>query len=205
MIFLKGLLIALIFGIPAGAIGVLCVNRSIEKGFTAGFITGLGSSLADTIYAVIGAFGITLISDFLQQHEKIIALAGGVLIFAYGIFMLLTKNERKIVENEVVKKDETGLLSYFLTSFSIAVLNPATILTFMIAFTSFGITCQNFCQSLSLVVGIFFGTVIWWLTISFTASRFSEKFTKKGHLVLKIICGGLLIGFGILCVIRSLI
>jgi len=205
MIFLKGLLIALIFGIPAGAIGVLCVNRSIEKGFTAGFATGLGSSVADTIYAVIGAFGITLISDFLQLHEKIIALAGGVLIFAYGIFMLLMKNERKTVENEVVKKDETGLLPYFLTSFSIAVLNPATILTFMIAFTSFGITCHNFCQSLSLVVGIFFGTVIWWLTISFTASRFSEKFTKKGHLVLKIICGGLLIGFGILCVIRSLI
>lgn len=205
MIFLKGLLIALIFGIPAGAIGILCVNRSIEKGFAAGFVTGLGSSVADIIYAVIGAFGITLISDFLQRHEKIIALAGGFLILVYGILMLLKKDGKKAEESKVMKKGGNSYLSYFLTSFSIAILNPATILTFLIAFTSFGITCQNFFQSLSLVAGIILGTIIWWLAISFVASRFSEKFTAKGHLVLKIICGGLLIGFGILCVIRSLI
>lgn len=203
MIFLKGLLIALIFGIPAGAVGVLCINRSIERGFVAGFITGFGSSIADTIYAVIGAFGITLISDFLQRHEKIIALAGGILIFSYGIFMLAKKHENRTDENGSLEKIESNLLAYFGTSFSIAVLNPATILTFLIAFTSFGITCQNFYQSLFLVAGIFLGTVIWWLIISFTASRFSEKFTAKGHFVLKIICGILLIGFGILCFIRS--
>lgn len=204
MIFLKGLLIALIFGIPAGAIGVLCVNRSIEKGFAAGFVTGLGSSVADTAYAVIGAFGITLISDFLQRHEKVISLAGGLLILAYGILMLLKKDGKKAEETEVMKKSGNSYLSYFLTSFSIAFLNPATILTFLIAFTSFGITCQNIFQSLSLVTGIFLGTIVWWLAISFAASRFSEKFTTKGHLILKKVCGILLVGFGILCFARSI-
>lgn len=205
MIFLKGLLIALIFGIPAGAIGVLCVNRSIENGFFPGFITGLGSSTADTIYAVIGAFGITLITDFLQHHQKIIGVAGGVLIFVYGILMLFKKNEKKTDEKMKSEKDGRSLLSYFLTSFSIAILNPATILTFLIAFTSFGIACQTFYQSFFLVAGIFLGTIIWWFAISFMASMFSEKFTAKGHFVLKIICAILLVGFGILCLVRSLI
>ena len=32
----KGLLIGLIFGVPAGAIGALTIGRTLEKGFVAG-------------------------------------------------------------------------------------------------------------------------------------------------------------------------
>lgn len=195
MIFLKGLLIALIFGIPAGVIGILCVNRSIEKGFISGFATGLGSSLADTIYAIIGAFGITLISDFLQQHQKIIGITGGIFIFLYGFSMLRRKMK--------IERKETKLSGNFISSFVMAILNPTTILTFLIAFSSFKIKCENFFQSLFLVLGIFLGTVLWWFAISFTASRFREKFTEKGFCILRIICGIFLLGFGILCFVRS--
>lgn len=45
--FWKGLLIGLIFGVPAGAIGALTIGRTLEKGFAAGFLTGMGSSAAD--------------------------------------------------------------------------------------------------------------------------------------------------------------
>lgn len=34
--FVKGLLVALIFGVPAGAIGALTIQRTLEKGFWAG-------------------------------------------------------------------------------------------------------------------------------------------------------------------------
>ena len=42
----KGMLIGLIFGVPAGAIGALTIGRTLEKGFAAGFLTGMGSSAA---------------------------------------------------------------------------------------------------------------------------------------------------------------
>lgn len=35
---IKGFLIALIFGIPAGAIGALTIQRSLKNGFIAGFM-----------------------------------------------------------------------------------------------------------------------------------------------------------------------
>ena len=38
--FCKGLLIGFIFGVPAGAIGALTIGRTLDKGFTAGFLTG---------------------------------------------------------------------------------------------------------------------------------------------------------------------
>lgn len=40
----KGLLIGLIFGVPAGAIGALTIGRTLEKGVAAGFLTGIGKS-----------------------------------------------------------------------------------------------------------------------------------------------------------------
>ena len=63
----KGLLIGLIFGVPAGAIGALSIQRTIERGFWTGLLTGMGSSVADLLYACIGVFGITLVTDFLKK------------------------------------------------------------------------------------------------------------------------------------------
>ena len=61
----KGLLIGFMFGIPVGAVGALTIQRSLKEGFAAGVITGLGSSLADCVYAFVGMFGLSLITDFL--------------------------------------------------------------------------------------------------------------------------------------------
>ena len=44
---IRGLLIGLIFGVPAGAIGALTIQRALNSGFTAGLMTGLGSSAAE--------------------------------------------------------------------------------------------------------------------------------------------------------------
>ena len=61
---LRGIMIGLIFGLPVGAIGALTVQRTWSLGVKAGLLTGLGSSVADCFYACVGAFGLTLISDF---------------------------------------------------------------------------------------------------------------------------------------------
>lgn len=66
---IKGLLIGLVFGVPAGAIGALTVERTLAHGFGANFTTGLGSSAADVLYACVGVFGPTIISDFLLAHH----------------------------------------------------------------------------------------------------------------------------------------
>lgn len=52
----RGLLIGLIFGVPAGAIGALTIQRTLNGGFAAGLSTGLGSSAADLLYACAGIF-----------------------------------------------------------------------------------------------------------------------------------------------------
>ncbi|MDE7245253.1 MAG: LysE family translocator, partial [Oscillospiraceae bacterium] len=66
---LKGLLVGLVFGVPAGAIGALTIQRTLSHGFWAGLLTGLGSSAADVLYACVGVFGLTAISDALLRWQ----------------------------------------------------------------------------------------------------------------------------------------
>ena len=73
---LRGLIIGIVFGVPAGIIGVLSIQRSLSQEALAGFMTGIDSSAADDLYACVGVFGISLISDFLLKNQCFICLAG---------------------------------------------------------------------------------------------------------------------------------
>lgn len=82
---LRGMLIGLLFGLLVGAVGALTVQRAWGFGVKAGLLTGLGSSVADCFYACVGAFGLTLISDFLLKWQAVIAALGGCAHFADGV------------------------------------------------------------------------------------------------------------------------
>ena len=153
--FLKGILIGLIFGVPVGAVGAMTVQRTWEHGIKAGLLTGMGSSIADCIYAAIGAFGLTIISDFLLQYQTAIHLVGGTIVLFMGIRLLFRKGEA--AEVTVV----SGKVRMFLSSFVIGITNPAVILTFLFAFSWFGIAVDNTKASGWLVVlGVFGGTYL---------------------------------------------
>ena len=135
---LKGLLVGLVFGVPAGAIGALTIQRSLSQGFLAGFLTGLGSSAADVLYACVGVFGVTIISDFLLAHQTPIGLLGGLLIVSLGVIVF--RKEGRAAERA---EQETHLTVLFGSSFLIAITNPSTILSFFVAFATFGIGAQS--------------------------------------------------------------
>ena len=64
----RGILIGLLFGVPAGAVGAMTAQRAYSSGLRAGLLTGLGSSVADCLYACVGAFGLSLMLMRFAQH-----------------------------------------------------------------------------------------------------------------------------------------
>lgn len=167
----KGILIGLLFGLPAGAVGVLTVQRTLRHGPKAGLLTGLGSSAADCCYASLGAFGLTIVSDFLLQHQAAIHLLGGGLIFFLGLSLLRRKQDTSSREAE-----NTNRLGLFLSSFAIGITNPATILTVLFALSWLGISGGlAFREGALLVLGVFFGTYLWWGVLTLAASLTRKK------------------------------
>lgn len=198
--FWKGLLIGLIFGVPAGAIGALTIGRTLEKGFAAGFLTGMGSSAADLIYSCVGVFGITVVSDFLSARQTMLQVTGGILILLLG-FGILRKKEQVMVQNE-----SKGTLAFcFLSAFTTAFVNPVTVFSFMAAFAAFGIHGGlSVKQGAVLIIGILIGTLCWWLILSGITAYFRDRITGKIYRWLNCILGCLMTGFGIVMIIQGI-
>lgn len=173
---LKGIVIGLIFGVPAGAVGAMTVQRTIEYGPRTGVLTGIGSSVADCLYACVGAFGLTFISEFLLNHQKAINTVGGGFLLLLGLRLLGKKNS---VRKESKK---AGISGTFLSSFVVGITNPAAILTFLFAFSYFGISGEmGFSHGSLLVLGVFLGTFCWWITLAALTEKLKGRFAE--HIV----------------------
>lgn len=198
--FLRGVLIGLLFGVPAGAVGAMTVQRTWNYGIKAGLLTGFGSSVADCIYACVGAFGLTVISEFLLKYQTVINLAGGGLVLYMGLHLLLSKKKPDEIPSV------SGRIKTFLSSFLVGITNPAAVLTFLFAFSYFGISGDtNLMQGICLVIGVFLGTYLWWTALSVIVGILKGR-QKKEHLqVMNRIFGVILCLFGMVVFIRIII
>lgn len=195
---LRGILIGFLFGLPVGAVGALTVQRTWSAGVRAGFLTGLGSSAADCFYACVGAFGLTLISDFLLRFQGIITVLGGILILVMGLKSVVHP------QGELLSDERTpGGAKLFLTAFAIGITNPAAILTFLFAFSYFGIPkVSGWRDGIYLVAGVFLGTYFWWGTLAALTRLIKRRAAKFQIPTMNRIFGGILCTFGILVFLR---
>ena len=194
----KGILIGLIIGVPVGAVGALCISRTLQYGGKSGFITGIGCSFADCIYASVGAFGLRAVSDFLHAHEQKITLFGGLLVIGIGISTLLKKNAAVSAITHLPSKPKM-----FFTSFGIGITNPSVVILFMVMFSNFGISGKpEVCESVALLIGFFIGTVIWWVIlvggIKLIQYKFGSGITRNSNKVL----GAVMVILGIVLLIK---
>lgn len=59
-LLVKGLIVGVVVSAPLGPVGVLCIQRTLNKGRWYGFVTGLGAALSDIGYALITGYGMSL-------------------------------------------------------------------------------------------------------------------------------------------------
>jgi len=197
---LKGICIGLIFGVPVGAVGALTIRRTITHGTFAGLASGIGCSTADLLYAFISVFGLTLFSNFMLKYQSIISLVGGVIVIMMGVSIILKK---QVIVKENAKTSQ--IISFFASSFVIAITNPATIITFILAFSIFDIgSITSNVQCFGLCLGIFIGTCIWWGLIIAMIRLFRKRITDNVFVRLNYILAGIIIMLGAGVAIRVL-
>ena len=173
----KGLLLGFAVSAPVGPIGILCINRTINKNFLAGFLSGLGATTADLIYGIIAGFGITFISDFLIDQKFWIQLVGMIILIFVGIRIIL----RKESDIELKVSYDKGLLKDYLSTFAMTITNPLTIIFFIAVFAGLGLS--NLSSSLFsiflLLNGVLIGAALWWSFLSWFTHKMKTRINKS--------------------------
>ncbi|MGD1918280.1 MAG: LysE family translocator [Pleurocapsa sp.] len=172
-LLLKGLLVGLSIAAPVGAIGLLCINRTLSQGSLIGFVSGLGAATADGIYGCIAGFGLTFISDFLIEQQFWLQVVGGLFLCYLGVKTFVDRPKEQTVE-----ANDNSLIGAYLSTLALTITNPTTVLSFIAIFGGLGLanTTTNYTSASTLVLGVFLGSAAWWLVLSSTVGLISKKF-----------------------------
>ncbi len=193
-LLLKGIFLGFSLAAPVGPIGLLCIRRTLAEGRLAGFVSGLGATVADMIYGCIAGFGISFIANFLASQHAWLRLIGGVFICYLGLKIFLSKPAGQAAPSE-----SSGLVRAFLSTLLLMITNPITIAVFMTMFAGLGATSAggNYGAMAAVVLGISIGSALWWLILCGGVSLLHAKLTPPRMRWINRIAGIIIVGFGV--------
>ena len=196
-LLLKSLVLGLSIAAPVGPIGILCIRRSLVEGRIAGLICGLGAASADAVYGAIGAFALNSISAWLVRGRLWMTLAGSGYLVYLGV---------KIFRAPPPETTATGSATgaYFST-FVLTLANPLTILSFAAAFAGIGAGAVGYAGVVTMLVGVFVGSAIWWLMLTSVAGALRGRMSPPFFVAINRTSGALLTGFGLYTVTSLII
>jgi threonine/homoserine/homoserine lactone efflux protein len=201
-IIFKGLALGFSIAAPIGPIGVLCIRRTLARGFKSGLVSGLGAASADAFYGTIAAAGLTLVANFLIKQQLWLGLLGGGFLLYLGVKSFRTQAP---AESNSSEKSSTG--GDYLSTLLLTLSNPMTIFMFVAIFgsLSFQSGAVYGFDAFLLVLGVFSGSALWWLTLSAMVSLLREKVNTNLMGWVNRLAGVVIAGFGIYVLVKSIL
>lgn len=212
-LFARGLLIGLAIAAPVGAIGLLCIRRTLAHGPLAGIASGLGAATADGCYGVIAGFGLTAVSGLLVAWSTGLQAGGGVVLLWLGW--------RTLARPATARQQPAGgdggpaggtaasglsLLHGFGTTLLLTLANPSTLVSFLAVFAGLGLVGgRDGGAAAALVAGVFGGSAAWWLGLAAVVGRLRGRLSGSAMRWIDRLSGGVLIGFGLVALAAALL
>ena len=166
----KGILIGIIASAPMGPVGILCVQRTLNKGRWYGFVTGIGAAISDIIYALITGFGMSFVMNMVNNSR----------------YQFLLQILGTLIHN--------GVTAFFVT-FS----NPLIIFLFIALYAQFSFVVPNHPVEMCLgYLSIPFGALLWWYGLTWLVDKIRGIFDTSGILIINKVIGSVVIIFSLI-------
>lgn len=208
-VLLKGVLMGVAIAAPVGPIAVLCIRRTLAQGRLVGLLSGLGAATADGFYGLVAALGLSALADLLVNHASYLQAIGGLFLCYLGLKTFFSKVvldrtalDRTALDRTALEQcpldgglgpDRAGghsrasaptfstmnVLGVYTSTLALTLTNPATILSFIAIFAGLGITQTSYLSSVTLVVGVFSGSALWWLVLVSGVTHLRNRLTPQ--------------------------
>lgn len=203
-IILKGILIGIIASAPMGPVGVLCIQRTLNKGRWYGFVTGVGASVSDIIYALFTGLGMSFIMDLITEPQNLFMLkiSGSFILLLFGIYCY-RNNPTKDMH---VSSNQKGTLFHNgMTAFFVTISNPLIIFLFMGCFAQFAFVVPNHPFLMTAgYLSIVLGALLWWFGLTWLIDKVRGKFDKNGIIIINKVIGSIVIIFSVIMLIGTI-
>ncbi len=184
--------IGIFLSAPMGPIGILCVQRTLNKGRHSGFFTGVGAAASDLFYCLLTGLGISLVTDFIADHVNILQIVGSVILIVYALYMIVHNPVSQIKENIDQRDDHWRDM---VTGFLFTLSNPLIMFLIIPLFARFGFPLPEY-KWYHIIMGYAFivvGALLWWAVITFFVNKVRTHFNIRSMWLINRIIGSLIL------------
>ena len=197
-LILKGMLIGMVASAPMGPVGVLCVQRTLNKGRWYGFATGVGAAVSDIIYAGITGFGMAFVMDFINndRNKFYLQIIGSIMLLAFGIYTWRSDPMKNVHQSG---KQRGSLWYNTWTAFLVTFSNPLIVFLFMGLFAQFAFVIPD--RPFEMLIGfasIVGGALLWWYGLTWLVDKVKTIFDDGGIRIINQIIGAVVIIFSVI-------
>lgn len=186
-----------------GPVGVLCMQRTLSKGQSSGFFSGVGAAMADTLYATIAFFALAFVHDFVENNIFWLKIFGGICVVGVGVYIFL---QNPVVQIRRNRSGKGSLWRDFLSIFLFTIANPVITLVFVGLFAMFGISNDaGDLNGVAMLVGVLAGAVGWWFLLSVLLNIYRKRFRPRYLLWMNRIAGLFVMLLGLITVLSSIL
>lgn len=177
-ILLTGILIGILISAPMGPIGMLVIQRTLNKGRTAAFFTGVGASLSDIVYCLLTGLGLSFVTDFIESNQNLLQVIGSLVLIIYAVY-LFKNNPSRSLKPQV--ESATNYWRDFVTGFLFTFSNPLILFFIIGLFARFNFldTHYRFYHYIIGYTSIIVGAVGWWFLITFFVNKVRAHFNVR--------------------------
>jgi len=166
-LYLRTFLIGIAVAAPVGAMGVLCMQRTLARGWRTGMVTGSGIATADGIYAAVAAFGLSALSSLLVTWQTPLRVVGGLALVVLGVRALAVPRACEAHEADQTAGadtlDSASAGRLYLGAVGLTLTNPMTIMAFGAVFAGAGLAAQSGIATAAIAtLGVASGSLAWW-------------------------------------------
>lgn len=199
----RGFAVGVLISAPMGPVGILCIQRTLDKGRHAGFYTGVGAAISDIFYCLLTGFGLSFIEEFIERNQNVIQLVGSIVLIAFSIYLFRkdpsSPLRRPVPQNVSARKN---ILGGFLFTFS----NPLIIFLIIGLFARFNFTSPEI-KGAYYAIGYLFiivGALAWWYGITYAIEKVRSRFNMRAMKIMNITIGVVILIFACVGIFSSI-
>jgi len=223
-LFVRMMVIGLAVAAPVGAMGVLCIQRTVARGWSGGLSTGSGIATADAMFAAVAALGITAVADALVSLQAPLRIVGGVGLLWLGWRALRSappSPEPPRMQAPGMQEADAphpgasqsagalrtaGPLRDYVSAIGLTLANPMTIIAFAAIFAGAGLTAQpDAAQALVATAGVAVGSLMWWVALTAVVAAIRHALSDRILLWVNRVSGVMLLVFGALAILSVIV
>jgi len=189
--FIQGLMLGFAYVAPIGMQNLYVINTAISKSKLRAYQVALITSFFDISLALACFWGIGTLMEKSQILKGAILLVGSIMVIYIG-FQLIRSVPNTNKEVDVNK----SILQVIITCFMVTWANPQALIDGSLLLGGFRVSLPDEASTM-FILGVCTASLSWFTGITTIASTFKNSFNNKVIRGLNIICGAIIIYYGL--------